>query len=428
MNKPSIAVKALCAAVVCAAATFLSACARKPAPRRAYAPLAPEGTLVAAVSETKGLATNPMALFLQDFNASAGEALFDAVQASGLEPPREKPDFEAAKKRGIENCAKVNWTAFTMAKPAFEIRDVSGDEPFDFPAVALVYSLVEPSSIAKIEGDLKKDLALVLASADKEAISRVREFFDANFTIADDSAAGVPVRKLQAKPEGDAAGALQMVRGLEPCYGVFDASLLIFASSPRVFADTVALYSGNAPTTTDALVAADLALGGKAQSRCGIYGVADFLKDFVGEFVIDGIDEEPRKFVKSLRNLRFSSTLDGEAMSATFSLCASFDDETLAPALSSLASGAKGMAAFMAAPITAEKPALAPFMNIFNSLAVKAEGDSTIVELTATKADIEAIDPVAIFSQCGVLGLDADDEDDEADDDSDDDDDDDDEE
>lgn len=422
------------AAVVCAATfTLLSGCGKCAkecaAPRRAYAPLAPQGTLAAYVYETKGLADNPMMQFLADYNAANSAKSLDFLREIGADVPElgdlwENVDIDALKAKELENLRKVDWVAFTMAAPAFKADDLDGDSPLPFPSAALVYCFAKPVTMAELEQSIKKDFEGNGASLDKEALASLRELFTENFTVSDDTVAGIPIKKFTVKATEATEEIVKRLQDLEPCYGLYGETLFILASSPKAFAETVALYDGKAATTTDTSLAADLELGkGLPQLRYGLYGLASFLQGFLSASDFDKMcSAEQGKFVKALKNLRITGSIDGEAMSTIATIGVTFGDEPLASEMVSLIDSARGLVYMLAGAVTMQVPAAMPLVNIFNKGAVTAEGATSLLSFTVTKSDIEAIDLAALFTQVKALQDGADDDEDENDDEDEDDD------
>lgn len=417
MKKSTFAYSMRAAAVTCAASlALLSGCAKKPAaPCRSYAPLAPQGTFAAYVYETKGLADNPMMQFLAGYNAANSAKAISLLREVGADVPEldslENVDFAALKEEELDNLRKLNWTAFTMAAPTFRADDIDVDAPLAFPAAAAVCCFAKPVTLAELEQSLKDDF-VGKTSVDKEALDTLRKLFTENFTVSDDTVDGIPVKKFTIKPTEATEEIVKRLQDLEPCYGVYDKTLAILASSPKAFAEIVALYAGKAAPTTNAALAADLELGkGLPQLRYGLYGVAPFLKDFLSASDFDKMSSgEQGKYAKALEDIRFTCALDGEAMSSTAAIGVTFSDEALASELVSLIDSARGMIYMLAGAVTMQVPAAMPLVNIFNKASVTAEGGTSRLAFTMTKADIEAIDLAALFTQVKALQDEGDDD------------------
>ncbi|MBR4613704.1 MAG: hypothetical protein IKO40_13440 [Kiritimatiellae bacterium] len=423
MKKSTIALRAICAAALCVAVAITSGCCKKECKkeaRRDYKPLAPQGTLISAVYETKGLADNQMMQAILDFNADCNAKVTAAMREAGKDVPMPDVDFAALKEKELANLRKFDWVAFTMAAPSFKADDIEKDDaPVAFPAAAVVYCAAKPTTMEAIEGEIKANLAEGTANLDEETLTTIREFFAENFDISDDTAAGCAIKKFSIKATEKTEEVVKRVKDFEPCYGLYDGTLFIMASSPKAFADTVALYSGKAAATDNASIKADMAIGaGLPQFRDGIYGVASFLKGFLSdEDFAEACAGEPGKFLQSLRDVKGALAIDGEAMATVFSLSASFDDAQLATEAVTLADSARGMLSMLGGAVTMRAPAATPILKIVNAAATKADGDTFTLSFTTTKDDLAAIDFAAILTQTGAFDDDGDedlDEDDEA--------------
>lgn len=416
-NYPIKAAAARAALVACAFAA-LAGCGRKPEPRKTYAPLAPEGTAIAAVYETKGLADNPMMDFLIDCSAKANGKIAEAAAAKRpeLAATLAKTDAASLKKRELENIRMFDWVAFAMKKPAFTAELFDDDDAvLPFPAAAIVYASSKPMTFAELEKKIKDDFREGTAALDENSRNDLCEFFSENFDVADDTAAGCAIRKFTLKDNDITHEFLAHVSGLAPCYGMFDDSLFIIASSPEAFAETVALYKGEAAKSADAAVAADFALGGKEQLRYGIYGLQGLLGDFLGDNY-DKFDDLTRGLVKPMKSIRFSCAIDGAAMSATTAMRIAMANEEAARTFSSTIENSRGMIAMAAGMATMRIPALAPAVGILNNFRTSGENGVCSIEIGATKADIEAIDlPAAVDQIQALVPQGGDDEEDEED-------------
>lgn len=415
MKKNAIQAAAARAAIVACAIVALAGCCKKPAPRKAYAPLAPEGTAIAGVYETKGLADNPMMDYLIDLSTKANAKIAEAAAAKRpeLAETLAKTDFATLKNRELENLRMFDWVAFSVKKPAFTAATLDDDDAVvPFPGSAIVYASSKPLTFADLEAKIKNDISEGCATLDENSRNELAEFFSENFDVADDTAAGCAIKKFTLKDNDITHDVLAHVSGLAPCYGMFDDSLFIIASSPEAFAETVALYRGEAAQSADAAVAADFALGGKEQIRYGFYGLQGLLSDFLGDNY-GKFDDMSHGYVKPMKAMRFSCAIDGAAMTVTSAIRLAMDNDESAKMLSSMIENSRGMAAMAAGMATMRIPALAPAISVLTRFRTSGDNAVCAIEIEASKADIEAIDFAAAMEQVQAF-MPQDDDDDDA--------------
>lgn len=402
MKKNSIFKMAARATVAACVVAALAGCSKKAPPRKVYAPLAPEGTAVAGIWEYKGLADNPMMQFLVDWVAESNAKMV-AAQAEAnpaLAATLPQPDVASIKEKALKGLKECDWSVFTMKKPAFTAEIFKDDDAvIDFPQTVFVQALTEPLTPECFEKRIKASLEEGLASLDETQRGEMDELFAKYVAVADDTVAGCAVKKVSFKETDETKEILNHVKGLAPCYGIFDETLAIFASSPEAFAETVALYKGEAVKSTDPDIAADFGTCGKEQSRYGFYGLQGLLADFLGDDY-DKFDDLAGGCVKPIRALRVAGAIDGEAMSAKGAIRLVMDDAAAAKTLSSQIENSRGMIAMGAGFLAMRAPALSPATMILNKFKTSGDDGVCAIELEATKAELEALDFAAIVEQC----------------------------
>lgn len=407
------------AIAACAVVSSTAGCSGTQKAPTNYKPLAPEGTLIAYVAEMEGLSANPMLKFLMDYSTSTSTLLNGKLVELGLIPANNSNiDFAALNAQKLKQLDDFKWFALTMARPSFTAEDLDklddDDAPIPCPAMAAVYAMAKPMTIEALEACIKSDFDNFVTSLNTDEQEKVCDFIKDNIEVANDTVAGVSIKKFTLKQNEDTCEISKFVKDLEPCYGAFDDSLFIFASSPAVFADTVALYSGKGKVATDQAIAEDFATGNAAYARAGIYGVNSAIRDFAGDDIFDEMGEEASKYLAALENLRLKSSLDGAGMSASETITATFTDESLAQTLQPLVESGKGMINMFAMMASAQTPAISPLLEIVNSAATRAEGKTFSLTLTMTKADIESLDLPALASQIAAIrGINNSDDDDD---------------
>lgn len=406
------------AAAACALVTLFGC--SKAAPHKAYKPLAPDGTLAACVYEIKGLADNPMMRYLLDYSLAMQEKMADVAKRLGKDIPEGVANIDPAmlkakKEKSLDELKKFEWIAGTFAKPAFDANAIDGDGPIPLPAATLVYATTKPQTLEQCRSCLMDDF---YAELDKEQADEIRALIAENVEIEKATVAGCAIEKAILKKTDKTEPLFEVldhVKDFEPCWGVFDGTLIIFASSPKAFADTVALYKGQATPSGNAALVSDFTLGNERQMRFGLYGVASFLTDFLGEEGFSDLvpEGQPGQFLQALKDLQVSYKLDGEGMKILVDLAPTFSDENLAMSFTTMVNGAKGLLGMLLGAAAVETPAIAPAQNIFNSLAANAAGNTATISFAISKDDLEKFDFAAILEEAvAKQGL-ADDEDDE---------------
>lgn len=404
MEKTLFAILALCAT--------LAGCSKKPQVK-SYSPLVPEGTIAIAVRDMAAMRSSPM----HDFFSQWLKRQQDAAAAADNDDI-EKPEavrkllttINGAEYKGVLEKARSRekWSITTIGQLPFTIGsfdDEDEDAKLALPAIAAVTAPCKPTTTSESFA-LFQTLAAPYRTllddliADNEGGAAAAEFlakFKDVFEISTDTVAGCEVRKLTIKRTDDTAEFLDRISGLEPCFGVFDGSLEIFASSTHVFADTVALYSGEAKAAaSDSLIAKDALLGSGAQARFGIYGISDILAKFAGDKLGEMTDNEVGKILGYARDFKIEESMDGEAMSVNLAIRASFEDETLAPIISSIVDGGLAIAKATVAIVAAQTKEFAPLVQMANRLSVRAQDGECLIEANIPRADFEAIDLATI--------------------------------
>lgn len=392
-------------AVAFSVLTFAAGCGKKQ--QKAYRPLAPEGTFIAAVEETKGLADNPMVQYCLDFQVSALEKCAAFAKEMGddaLNGVSIPEDSASLKQKQLDAMRRFDWMAFTMSKPDFNAQALVGDEPqVSFPNMAVVYAFAKPATFEDVEAELKRETEEFMRFADKheddDGIAEAVKLFETYCEVKDATIAGCPAKVVVVKRCEDTEGFLGKVGNFEPCYGLYDGRLLIAASSAAAFQEIVSLYSGEKAPSADPQIVEDFKLGNPNQGRFAVYGICDFIKDFFPEGDIDGLPEEAKPYARALDTVKFRAAYDGEKMESNCGIDISLRDESLAPVVVSMFDGVKGMVNLFAAGFTVAMPSVAPLLNIFNRTTVTADGGKCSLNMQFLKEDFDKIDVGAILSQ-----------------------------
>lgn len=385
-------------AAMAACAVALFGCS-KAQPVKTYAPVAPDGTIFAAISDVAALADNPMAAFVTEFGIGMQEKLLAKFEEMGLSKcDAAKIDFAAMRQRQADYSKSIAWSAITVARPTFTLDQLEDEKAIPFPATVMLVSSARPRTIEDWKKEILED---ALANSDEEGKKQAREFLDRNFKVSTATVAGCKVEKYTLRKTEATEDFLESVTGFEPCWGVLDGTLMIAASSPAAFADTVALYRGEKAASTYAPLVADFKTGGASQVRGGLYGPVSFARGLIGE---DDFAEklpfgQPGQFISATRDIRFSETADAEGMKITAEVAVSFDDDTVPPSIAQIFQGAKGFIGMMVSAQMAANPEIAPLGDVFNTFDVKASGDTATLSFSVTKENLEKTDFAALISR-----------------------------
>jgi len=391
-------VKKYCAAAMAACAVAFFGCSRAK-PVKTYAPIAPEGTLFAAISDVAALADNPMSAFVDEFVFNMQEKLVGKLEEMGVpECEPAKIDFAAMRKRHADYGKTVAWSGCTVARPTVTLDNLRDGGEIQFPATVMLISTVKPRTMEEWKKEFIED---AFANSNEEDKAKTREFLNKNFEVSADTVAGCQVEKYTLRKTEATEDFLEGVAGCEPCWGVLDGTLMIAASSPAAFADTVALYRGEKAASTYAPLVEDFKTGGASQVRGGFYGPVAFARDLLGE---DEFSEklpfgQPGQFISATRDIRFSETADAEGMKITTEVAVSFDDEAVPPSIAQIFQGAKGFLGMMVSAKTAAIPEIASLGDVFNTLDVKAAGDTATLSFSITKENLEKTDFATLISR-----------------------------
>lgn len=377
---------------IIAAALLVAGCSKGVRAPREYSPLAPKDTLVLCAEDSAAMASNPMGVFLREWGMALQKEVekFDDMGDAKARETLQSAEY-AEKLRKYSQRGK--WSVFTIGRPGFAIDELDDDATVPMPAMACVTALRERASTEDAVAELWtlwEPLRQCVTDADEDLnlIENLREAGElSTVTIA-----GCDVTKLTFKSTEATEELLKHVTGIEPCIGVYDGSLEIIASSPQVFENVVALYSGMAPAApADSVVARDASLRDCGQVIFGIYGVRDMLAALAGDKLED-VPDEASRYIRSLCDIRITQKLDGEAMSMESALEVSFDDESLPPLLATMCNGGLGMAKAAVAMAVMQTPELAQAATLVNDLNVVAEGRVCRLSVKITKAFIEKLD------------------------------------
>ena len=389
---------------------------------KAYAPLAPEGTMVAFVEDYRGLADNPMTLYVLDFCADYLNKIGKLLEQTGNAGKVcfQAQDPAAYKQRQLDAMRRIEWVAFTMAGPDFNSGAVEDDEvQISFPATAIVAASPKKLSFDDVETQIRQNIEecreMIADKDDGFDFEEIVTLFKENCEIKTAEIAGCQARVITVKETEKTAPILKKIVGFEPCYGLYAGRLLIAASSPAVFQDTVALYSGERAPSADPQIVADLSLDNPNYERFAIYHVSDFIKRFLSEEELRDLPENVKPYAESLETVRFTGRVDGAAMAVNASIDICLGDENLATALRRMIDGAMGLVSFFGAPALAKVPAAEPLLNIFERLSVASEKGTCSIRWSLLKDDLEKIDLDALSTQLSGLACNNGDEDDEDD-------------
>lgn len=390
---------------------------------KAYAPLAPEGTMVAFVEDYRGVADNPMTLYLLDFVASYLDKFGKLLEQTGNAPKAGlmAQDPAAYKQQQLDAMRRIEWVAFTMAGPDFNYGAVEDDEvQISFPATAIVAASPKKLSFDDVEAQIRQNIEecreMIADKHDGFDFEEIVKLFKESFDVRDAVIAGCQAKVFSIKKTEKIAPFLDKVVGLEPCYGLYDGRLLIAASSPAAFQDTVALYSGEKASSADPQIAADFSLDNPNHERFAIYHINDFIKRFLSEEDRMNLPAEAKSYAESLETVRFTGRIDGAAMAVNASIDICLGDEDLATALRRMIDGGKGILVFGASSAIAKAPAAEPLLNIFERLSVASEKGTCSIRWSLLKDDLEKIDLDALSTQLQGLACGAPCDDDEDDD------------
>lgn len=374
-----------------AAALLVAGCSKGVRAPREYSPLAPKDTLVLCAQDSEAMASNPMGVFLREWSmALQKEMEGDAKARETLQSAEYAEKLRKYSQRG-------KWSVFTIGRPGFAIDELDDDDStVPMPAMACVTALRERASTEDAVAELWtlwEPLRQCVTDAD-EGLNLIENLREAG-ELSTVTISGCEVTKLTFKSTEATEELLKHVTGIEPCIGVYDGSLEIVASSPRVFEDIVALYSGKAGAApADSAIARDASLRDGSRAIVGIfgiYGVRDMLAALAGDKLED-VPDEASRYIKSLCDIRITQKLDGEAMSMDLALDVSFDDESLPPLLATMCNGGLGIVKAAVAMAAMQTPELAHAATLVNDLNVVAEGMACRLSVKITKAFIEKLD------------------------------------
>lgn len=376
-----------------AAALLVAGCSKGVRAPREYSPLAPKDTLVLCAQDSEAMASNPMGVFLREWSmALQKEMEGDAKARETLQSAEYAEKLRKYSQRG-------KWSVFTIGRPGFaidELDELDDDATVPMPAMACVTALRERASTEDAVAELWtlwEPLRQCVTDAD-EGLNLIENLREAG-ELSTVTISGCEVTKLTFKSTEATEELLKHVTGIEPCIGVYDGSLEIMASSPRVFEDIVALYSGKAGAApADSAIARDASLRDGSRAIVGIfgiYGVRDMLAALAGDKLED-VPDEASRYIKSLCDIRITQKLDGEAMSMDLALDVSFDDESLPPLLATMCNGGLGIVKAAVAMAAMQTPELAHAATLVNDLNVVAEGMACRLSVKITKAFIEKLD------------------------------------
>ena len=414
---------ALCAALLAAGCGG----GKKPAPRE-YRPLVPQGACAVGVSEAESLNASAMAAFLR---AEQQRQLEAAERFAEKHPERaQQCSSQALKKLQdiLSDFGKdVKWSVASFARPSFSAETLKGDDSvIEVPACVGVVCLKEPTTLEaqlakaeQIATTLRDSMDLPDGDGGCDIFCQMTNYV----AVTDAEIAGCKVRKVSVIANEDTQEFLNRVKGWEPCVGVFDGVLLIAATSPEAFADTVALYKGEAPAADpESEIAKDAALTGTPRAFFGLYDC-----DTVVDGLLEGSDaaddnDDAMSYLKALKTVKLFAAMDDTAMKETVGATVAFADAGSATALSGLIEGGKGFATMMLGMAAHENAGLADVVSLLNGFTSKVEGSALAVQLDIPKSVIEKLnyDALLELQEKYAPQLSGDDDEDDEDDDSDD--------
>lgn len=374
---------------------------------REYSPLVPDGSIAICVRDAAAMRASPMFDFMRQW----------AKEQQKAAPGNIDDDAPAAVKKFAETiggaqysgvleraCAREKWSIVTIGQLPFTMESLDGeDTKVAIPAIAVVVATCEPTTTEESFAFFKtvaapyRTLLDELFSKDEanaaekaELLAKVKNAFE----VTTDTIAGCEVRKLTIKRNDETAEFLDRVSGIEPCFGVFDGALEILASSPQVFADIVALYSGNATAVpADSAIARDAALKDGSHVLFGVYGISKAITAFAGA-KLDEAPEDAVRYMKSIGDFRMTGKYGSTGV--VFGLGLSFDDDTLPQLLAGICNGGIGMAKGAISMSALQMPELVPVVTLMNDMNVVADGRECKLSTTITKDFLEKLDVAAI--------------------------------
>jgi hypothetical protein len=374
---------------------------------REYSPLVPNGSIAICVRDAAAMRSSPMFDFMKQWAKEQQKAV----------PGNIDDNAPAAVKKFAETiggaqysdvleraCAREKWSIVTIGQLPFTMESLDGeDTKVAIPAIAVVEATCEPTTTEESFAFFKtvaapyRTLLHELFSEDDdnaaekaELLAKVKDAFD----VTTDTVAGCEVRRLTIKRNNETAEILDHVSGLEPCFGVFDGALEILASSPQVFANIVALYSGNAAAApADSAIARDAALKDGSHILLGLYGISKAIAAFAGD-KLDEAPEDAARYLKSIGDFRMTGRYD--STSVVFGLGLSFDDDTLPQLLAGICNGGIGMAKGAISMSALKISELTPVATLVNDMNVVADGRDCKLAITITKDFLEKLDVAAI--------------------------------
>ena len=218
-------------------------------------------------------------------------------------------------------------------------------------------------------------------------MQKLDTFYKENIKLTDETVAGCKVKVITILNKEFE----KSIKDFEPCVGVFDKRLMIFASSKKAFADTVALYKGQvAPAVANSQEAKNALIDSNTIYSANIYGVDKIIRKATKAAPID--DENIEKYISSLQTIGIANSVNDEENKITTSIEVKFANEALAQELKVLADGGIGFLNLMAAAKIMQSPSLSFLTDIIAGIKPAVKDSTFSIELTISKTTIEKID------------------------------------
>lgn len=399
--------------VICilSAAILAGGCLKGARAPREYTPLVSRNAFVLSAYNSTAITASPMFAFFREWNAALDKevAKYDIDKGLGKEAAAQlretlqSGDYSEMLRKFGE---RGKWTVATVGRLKFTAADIGRDKSLvTFPDIACVTLLRERREVKDSVDDFKALLQPLLrivveTATDTAALDSLREAFETSTEVV----AGCEVWRWHLKNVETTADLLDLhVSGFEPCLGVYDGTLEVFASSPAVFEDVVALYSGNAEAApADSAIARDATFADGNHAVFGIYGINEALASFAGD-KLDEAPEEAARYLKSVGDLRVAEKFDDEAMRILLDFDVSFDDENLPQYFAGICNGGIGMAKAAIAMAALQNPELAPVSSLLNNISVAASGNQCKFALAITKDFLEKLNIAALARQLSEM-------------------------
>lgn len=371
---------------VISATLFIAGCGKAP---KNYAPLVPQDTFATITLNEERMANSPMVEFLIKEQNRYNESFITFLKEEGQDTECLdkwlKSDLKDAYLQALKQ-SECKWCILTVANPDFKDEKT---QIVAIPNTALVAYYKKDQSLDALIERAKEtfDMHMKPFLNSTNVMQKLDTFYKENIKLTDETVAGCKVKVITILDKEFEKG----IKDFEPCVGVFDKRLMIFASSKKAFADTVALYKGQvAPAAANSQEAKNALIDSNTIYSANIYGVDKIIRKATKAAPID--DENIEQYISSLQTIGIANSVNDEENKITTSIEVKFANEALAQELKVLADGGIGFLNLMAAAKIMQSPSLSFLTDIIAGIKPAVKDSTFSIELTISKTTIEKID------------------------------------